>query len=607
MFHFKDRRGSILVMSIFFMLILFIVASAFLVLLPTEHRAAQRSEVQTKGALVADAGVSEAISWLRFQIAPPDGSDSNEPMASGVYPDESRRTREMGDSWVYRWELIPDEQTFPNGSNPIRAYTIVSKAFRNGTLVREARAEVIQKSLSYYDALYDNWPSNLVMGISSNSAPTGGPVHANDILQLWIKDGGSYWDSAGEPKFTHGLTASGVYDTGSDGFAYYKGNLAGSDANFIPYDDDGPINSRYNRLAAGGRDSMVSGASEVNLPSNTFSLRDAAWGFDAPQALPSGSGVHLNEVDGALQGIYVNGYVEEMELGYGGSQPAGPGTANYGNNSWVKIEQTGDGLNSIDTHEAVTVITLDEAPIPLPAGTIVNGDTLGANTTYQPGTTLVRNADGEFEYFGSELNGVIYVNGDVNDLWGVNKGRRTITVEGDADAGVRHSVRIGGKEDDSTGEFSISAGEKGLIQYGVTDEDGDGVLDPPETGDNVLGIVAHTVSIAAELKHNDQWDTSHPSDNPLYLYAVVLGGITGDGGGYGVEEYDSGNSGYAYRFGSRIVVDARAWGTTSGHGLNSGNTFYDEEAAIQPPPYFPSLPAFEVKSYLDLAAEGEEL
>lgn len=545
--------------------------------------------------------------WLRFQIAPPDGSDSNEPMASGIYPSESARTKSMGDDWAYRWELIPDDQTYPNGSNPIRAYTIHSKAFRNGKLVREAKAEVIQKSLSYYDALYDNWSSNLVMGIRSDSAPTGGPVHVNDVLQLWIKDGGSYWDSDGDPKFAHGLTSTGVYDTGSDGFAYYKGNLGGSDGNYLPYDDDGPINSRYNRLASGGRDSMVSGASSVNLPSNTFSLRDAAWGFDTTEPLPSSTGVHLNEVGGALQGIYVNGYTEEMELGYGGSQPAGSGTANYGNNSWVKIEQSGDGLNSIDTHQAVTVITLDEDPVTLPAGTVVNGETLGGATTYPVGTTLMRNADGEFEYHDSALNGVIYVNGDINDVWGVNKGRRTIAVESDADAGVRHQIRIGGKEDDSTGVFSIAAGEKGLIQYGVTDEDGDGILDAPTTGDNVLGLIGHTISVADDLKHSGQWDTSHTETNPLYLYAVVLGGITGDGGGYGVEAYDSGNAGYVYRFGSRIVVQSKAWGTTSGHGLVNGNTFYDEEAAIQPPPYFPSLPEFEVKSYLDLAAEGEDL
>ncbi len=90
----RRRRGSILVMTIFFMVILFITASAFLVLIPVESRAALRSEQQTTSALVAEAGVTEALAWLRYQLAPPDDSGSKEPMASGVYPSEVHQTTE---------------------------------------------------------------------------------------------------------------------------------------------------------------------------------------------------------------------------------------------------------------------------------------------------------------------------------------------------------------------------------------------------------------------------------------------------------------------------------------------------------------------------------
>lgn len=603
----KSTRASILVMSIFFMLILFITASAFLVLLPTESRAAQRTEHQSVGALVADAGVSQSISWLREQLSPRNGSASREPMASGVYPNLANRTVQMNSNWTYRWELIPDTQTFPNGSNPIRAFTVVSRAYHRGKAVREARAEIIQQSLAEYAALYDNWPKNLVMGISSDSAPAGGPVHVNDILNLWIRDGASFWSSTGAPRFSHGLRASGVKSGSQDGFAYYQGNYSGSDANKIPYNSGGPISARYNRLATGGRDSMVAGAAKVNLPQNTFALSDAAWGFNSPTPKPSSNGVYLNQVNGKVQGIYIRGTVEEMELGVGGTQPAGSGTVNYGQNSWVKIEQPGTATNSITNNRNWTVVTIKESSVVLPAGSVVNGATLTSPTTYNAGTTLKRNPNGTFEHYNSELNGVVYGTSHINDLWGVNKGRRTIAVESDLATNTRNSIIIGGKENDSNGSFSIAAGEKGLIQFGATDSDGDGILDPPATADNVLGLVARDVMVSSKLKHNSNWASSHPASNPLYIFAVVLGGINGDGGTYGVESYDSGGAGYAYKYGSRIVVDGGAWGTTSGHGLVEGNSFYDPKAAQSPPPYFPSNPTFVVKSYEDRPGRGELL
>ena len=615
----SNRRGSILVMSIFFMLILFITASAFIVLLPVESRAAQRSEQQTAGALVADAGITEAMSWLRFQLSPPDGSPSKEPMASGVYLSQAQRTTDLGNGWSYRWELIPDAETFPNGSNPVRAYTIVAKSYRNGRAFREARAEVIQESLSKYAALYDTWPSNLVSPLRSTSAPAEGPVHVNDVMRLWIPEGNGFWNSAGDPVYSHGLTASGTLGGSQDGFGYYQGNYSGSDSNKRPYNGSGPVASRYARMAEGGRDAVVAGADNVPLPRNTFSIRDAAWGFDAPNPLPGNNGVFLNEVNGELQGVYVRGDVEEMELGFGGTQPSQPisgGTfpsndpVNYGNNSWVKIEQPGNATNSIDTHKATTVVTLDEDPITLPPGAIVNGSTLTSTLNIPVGSTLMRKPDGTFESHSTELNGVVYATGDIKDLWGINKGRRTIAVEGDKDANVKNSIIIGGKEDDSPNSansaLSTAVGEKGLIQFGAVDADNDGVLDPPSNANNVLGLVGRDVLISDRLKSNGRWDSAHTPNNPLYLFAIVLGGINDDGGSYKVQGYDSGGAGWAYRYGSRIMVDAGAWGTTSGHGFVKGNTFFDNPASNSPPPYFPSKPTFVVKSYLDRPVVAEE-
>lgn len=595
-----NYRGSILVMSIFFMVVLYLTASAFLVLLPVESRAANRSENQALGGFIADSGVADAISWLRYQLAPPDGSHSKEPMASNIYPSASDRTQEVGGGWSFRWELIPDEQTYPNGSNPIRAYTIVSTAYRDGVAVREARAEAIQESLAKYAALFNTWPDNLVWPISRSSEPTGGPVHVNDVLRLWIEEGNGFWGSNGDPVFSHDLTASGSFSGSPDGFAYYKGNWQGTNSSYRPYDSNGPITSRYNRMAAGGRDAMIAGSDPIELPNNTFALRDAAWGFETSTPVPTTPGIHFNEINGKLQGIYIEGDVEEMELGYGGSEPAGVGQANYGNNSWIKVEQPRTGFDSIDTNKNYTVITLDENQVILPAQTVVNGQTLSSAQVYPVDTTLVRYPDGSYNAYPSELNGVVYVNGDVQDLWGTNKGRRTITVEGDRQSTEKHYIAIGGKENDSNGDVSVSAGEKGLLQYNLVDEDGDGVWDVPKDAQNALGLVARDVYVSSSLQRNGNWSNVHPSSNPLYLFALVIGGINGDGGTYSVQSYQTGGAGWAYRYGSRIVVDAGPWGTTSGNGFRNGNTFFDPKAAQAPPPYFPAAPTFVVKSYSEL-------
>lgn len=608
---YKHKRGSILVMSIFFMLILFITASAFLVLLPVESRAAQRSQQIAQAGLVADAGVNHALAWLREQLEPADGSgDSKEPMASGVYPSESARTVELTDGWVYRWSLTPDSQTFPNGTAAIRAYKITSKAFKDGVIYRIAEAEVLQDSLSEYAALYDYWDDNLVQPVRSTSAPAGGPVHVNDQLRLWIPEGASFWSSPGEPKYSHGLTASDSWNNSQDGFRYYQGNWWGNDSNKRPYNNSGPIESRYARMVEGGRANMIAGTNDVKLPENTFKLRDAAWDFTQSTSLPSDNGVHINEVGGVVQGIYIKGDVEEMQLGYGGTESAAVGNVDYGENSWVKVEQPGGNTNSIDDGENYTVITVEDDQVIIPAGNVLNGTTLGSSVTISTGNTLRRNEDGSFDSFSGKLNGAVYVDGDIDDLWGVNKGKRTITVEGDESTNTSHKIRIGGKEYDNNNQHNVSvnAGEKGLIQYGATDANSDGVLDPPSSADHTIGLIGRDVMISSKLKKNGRWDNSHPENNPLYLYCLVLGGITGDGGTYAVESYGSGGAGWAYRYGSRIMVDAGAWGTTSGHGLINGNTFYDEPASESPPPFFPSQPTFTLKSYLELPAlDGEEL
>ena len=609
----KRSRGSILVMSVFFLIVLFITASAFITLLPIESRSAIKTERIVQGGMAADAGISDALAWLRFQLSQ---VPSKEPMASGVYPGTTGRTRTLGNGWAYRWELTADAETFPNGNHPIRAYTIVSQAYHNGVGERMARAEVIQESLANYAELFNEWPDNLVKGIRTTSAPVGGPVHSNDEFRFWIPEGSAFWGHAGEAPFSHGVTSTNALSFSQDGFGYYGGNYSGTNSDQVPYNSGGPIASRYARMANGGKDAMKSGQGYIPLPSNTFQIKDGAWGYNTATPLPTSAGVHFNTVNGEVQGIYIKGDVEEMELGVGGSQPAGSGSVAYGTNSWVKIELPINGQRSIEANENVTVVSVESAPVNLPSGVTVNGTVRGSASTVPVGSTLVRRATGVFEVFDNPLNGVVYTDGNIRDLWGVNKGRRTIAVSGDATSGTSHQITIGGKESDSysntdqnnaTTPLSFAAGQKGLIQHGVSDADGDGILDAPTTSDNVLGLVAGNVMVSRRLRDNGNWNSAHTQSNPLYLYATVLGGLSNGGGTYAVESYDSGGGGWTYKYGSRIMVNAGAWGTTSGHGLVNGTTFFDAPASENPPPLFPAQPTFAIKSYEEIPLVGGSL
>ena len=172
----------------------------------------------------------------------------------------------------------------------------------------------------------------------------------------------------------------------------------------------------------------------VELPQNTFAMRDAAWGFNQG-APPATLGVHLNEVDGQLQGLYVRGDVEEMQLGVGGTQPVpSAGTVNYGNNSWIKLEQpqnltsaAGQPVrNSIDDNRCVTVVTVKDDPITLPTGSRVNGSVISSPQTVAVNSTIVRDAAGEFQTYSSVTNGMVYVNGSVKNLWWIFRGSRSL-------------------------------------------------------------------------------------------------------------------------------------------------------------------------------------
>ena len=691
-----------MILSLFFMLVLFIAASSFIVLIPVETRAALRSERQIGGAYAAEAGVSDAIQFAQTRLNPNSNSSNNsvEPLASGVYPSVAERTIQVDDEWAYRWELSADAETFPNGSNPIRGYTVRSVAFRNGTAEREVVANIIQEPLTRFQVLYDTWPNNIFLPARNGDEPFVGPVHANEIMNLWVPEGLSYWDNNGDDvdrRFIGGVSTAGSFTDSGDGFGWRLGNYSGNrpatasivNPALIPYDENGPIEARYSRLAEGGRDDVIAGTDRVELPTNTFSIEEAAWGFNNPQPAPSVSGtaattgVTINVVQGSVQGVYIEGDVEEIQLGVGGTEPAvslsdpddnfptNAPLVNYGQNSWFKVELPIANQNSIDASKNVTIVSVDELPITLPSGATLNGSTISGTQTIDVGSTLVRRANGDFESYPSRLNGTTFVNGDIQNLWGLNKGRRTFAVSGEeTNLAEAHQITIGGREFDSDNgvgrnrardRFSVAAGEKGLVQFGVSDGDGDGVLDPPITAENALGLVGRNVLVSYKLAgingvgqlSEDGWDNSHPEGNPLYIFASVIGGLSGPGGDgiFGLEraplfafpgqgdfpvQIDGGSSnigvhedngnfprvtslqsflgnGFRYQFGSEIVVDATAWSSVNGNGvlvagLGDGDTIFDEAAALNPPPFFPSSTRFLVQGIQErFISTGETL
>lgn len=310
------RRGSILLLSLFFMFVLFLMAVAFFRLLPTELHSAARSSQTIKAHYACDAGLREAVAWLRTQnrAIPESVLDSDFNDLNSAADDNP-----LDGQWSYTVNIEPN--------NPLLGiYDIVSVGLFRGRPLRELRATVQNETFARYAMFIDTWPADKYFAMSSNGIQ--GPFHTNGYFRLQAPSTG-FWTDGQDPWVNGPLAEMTQADqlpvdentlgvTG-DGNQYYGGNVSGSDLGLVPYTDSGaPIDERYNRIINGGRE-KISKIPNIDLPSENTTLRLKAWDATGDEtSIPSlSNGVYVNteagpnEPGGAVKGgVFVKGDAE---------------------------------------------------------------------------------------------------------------------------------------------------------------------------------------------------------------------------------------------------------------------------------------------------------
>ncbi len=550
------RRGSILLLSIFFLFLLFFLAMALLQLLPVELNAARWARMNQEASYAADAGITDTMTWLEDVLAGNQGSLND--LTKSIERDGT-----FGD-WAWSVKVEPDAET--RNSNPVHVFRLTAVATLDDRPYRKVVVDVGQDSFAKYLSFIGSSNNDMRWTLTRNSRMEG-PMHVNGIASIAYA---SNWFSVGAPNFSSTYTASGFYTPPGkpagfgDGVRYKT--VGGLDNDDKPYNEQGvPIPDRYERILTGGREALKTGVREKEMPENNRNLAQEAWGS---QVSPGEQGVHINTAlgSGDQRGIFIQGDVERMDLSV------------VGGNSVMTVTQGTDGA------EQRTVVTvLSDQGMTLPAGAMVNGVVQSAGQHIDVRNTVIQKPDGPggvkvFSVAPGLTNGLVYCSGTIKGLQGENKGRRTIAVD-------------------------VENGQDIVISGDLTRND-TVIGEKPAGAADTLGLIGNNVRIGRTARRD--------LNNPLYLYCSVFAGRKkADGtyeGTFKVDDLDESQLGVGLftMFGSLVRAQdsgfLMVWTDPSTGAIQDNAGFlsqlrYDPSTATNPPPYFPTVPILKVLSW----------
>lgn len=274
----KRSRGSILLLSIFFLIILFSLAVTFFRVIPAEFHSSTQARRMVQAQYAGDAGVREAVGWLKAQNVVDDNALT---AFTNAHDDNTVAAQKVDDDWSYTVSIEVNDPI-------LKVYDVVSIAYYQDKPVREIRTTVKNETFAKYALFYDTWGSDFLFTMGANSIQ--GPFHTNDYFHLAAPDSGFWTD--GKAPFVNGAKAEMTFADempssmnlmeGGDGNMYYGGNYGSANAGMVPFTEEGtPIDSRYNKMISGGREKMNK-VDHVNFPEAVTELRDAAWGGTPP-------------------------------------------------------------------------------------------------------------------------------------------------------------------------------------------------------------------------------------------------------------------------------------------------------------------------------------
>jgi len=549
------RRGSVLVLSVFFMIVTSFVAYAFLVLIPGEMVGARRYHRDTQASQVANAGVQDALLWMESQVAagdPPTGSFSH-PMLPG---------------WEYAVSV-----TGPVAAGELEVYRVQSEAREAGHLRRRALAFVQREGFGAYVRLEDRHATD--NGLIVNRTLVDGPYHSNQDFYLLEVDN-AFYSSGGPPIFqgtysqagfrTHPFDAPAV----GDGLGYR--NLPTS-AGVFPFHPltGAPNDARYRRIFSQGREGLKVNAERIELPvfGTPHPLRQRAW--TGPSA-PSTAGVHLDATGSAMAGgILIHGDAASLRL---------------------SVDASDNGVMTVQTGTATTRITaVSDATVTSTAGTTVN----------PPATLVERTPGGETVYSGLP-NGAVFCTGSIRALEGENRGRKTI--------GAAAAINITDdltRHDTVPGQRVASRDDAlGLVGHDVT------ITRLARDRNNADPLYLYALILAGE----GQWTGPHPTSNGGFFveqwdHSAAGSQVVEYHGGL-IAAF---KGGAAWSGGTSVLVGYRwYWSWWVGwyyvpvyeQRPNFGLTqrFYHDHLMVQsPPPHFPTRGTFAVRTWSEEAAQ----
>lgn len=602
-------RGSILLLTLFFLVLISLFAVAFWKIVPVELHSAQRHKDDTRAYYAADAGVVDTIGWLGAATIA--GNVDQLFADNGVLNATGDRViTRTGDLGGVRWSttITPGPGTYgyhdTSSPNPIRVYKLEATASLAGKKYRSVSAWISQDSFAKRNWMVGQGAQGNALNLNFATFRLGGDYHTNDYLRFNIPNS-NFWSN----------TQAAVGGTMSSAVSYASNTADGVIYNswaesLLPYNpsNGASISGRYEKISAAGRSGIQTGIGTLSLPANTDSVAFGVWGGTPPAigtqpantAMFGSSSVNLR-INGATpgsearNGLYIEGDVGQIDLDL------------VNNNQRMRILQ---GTNRVE----VTFVTNSATAFTIPAGSRVNGSIISSSQNYlgnqnnNQGWTIVKKSNAnEYVVYKEQTNGAVFIAGNVNGIRGTTKGRRTVaTITGEGNSGADdRRIKI-------TGELLYAGTPRGQV---------------PTSSNDQLGLISYAVKMAssqataAPSGSNNQdgrmWPTrsSTSSSNPIYLYCSIFAGRNNDSraniatalddaGGFGSESAtDQGlGAGHMTMYGSltegvRLIKGQFNTQTSQGISGYSYSFLEDPNLETMQPPFFPTLPKYKVISW----------
>lgn len=531
---FTSQKGLALMATLIFVLVLTTLGIVILTMTRSDIKLASLQEESTKAFFLADAGIERALNWLEKEQPPPTEED--------LPPEDVHLNGE------YRFkELDAGEYTAKIEIHKIgeieAGYHITSTGyipnFENRKTVKTLETLVSLMNFAQYAYFSDEekFPNNSAITTSSSyygsviwftgNDTFGGRVHSNSQLHI-----------VNVPKF-YGKVTSTTETIDFDPKTY------NSDGSNFPTEGQGFMGGYelgVNKIEM----PLYRDISDLDDKDSLKRITGGSWGKEGFDSEGSSNGVHIPSlkiggVNHATGGIYINGNVKNIEL-----------DVDSNSNSRITVKpQSGSNTEIILVTEGFN----------LPGGSKLNGVNAGGqpipkNTTLtkEPGTNVYKSYEGL-------PNGVLYVDGAINELKGNNhKGKMTIV---------------------STGSITITDN----VYYNDRDKSKNLFDDDIEAINDSLGLIAvKDVRIASNAPHNIEIDAIIMALDTSFFYAgwdknlkgdlVLLGGLIQKQRGP-VGQHSSGTKTKGYS--KQYFFDERMASPASGHL----------------PPYFPTTGKYE--------------